>query len=128
MKKNKKGFTLIEIIVVLVILAILAAATIPSMLGFVKEANNKAIIAEARTAYVAAQMIATEKYATNAQNQKVSSAEVNKYLDQEAGVTKETTVVSTNGKVDQIEFKYTKKGKTTTILITAGGSTTVSGG
>ena len=35
---NKKGFTLVEIIVVLVILAILAAIAVPSVLGYVEEA------------------------------------------------------------------------------------------
>ena len=49
LKKNKKGFTLVEIIVVLVILAILAAIAIPTMLGFVNDAKGKAYIAEART-------------------------------------------------------------------------------
>ena len=33
---NKKGFTLVEIIVVLVILAILAAIAVPSVLGYVE--------------------------------------------------------------------------------------------
>ena len=37
-KKNslKKGFTLVELLVVLVILAILAAIAIPSLIGFVE--------------------------------------------------------------------------------------------
>jgi type IV pilus assembly protein PilA len=60
MKKNTKGFTLVEIIVVLVILAVLAAFTIPTMLGFVNESKGKAMIAEAREVYVAAQATATE--------------------------------------------------------------------
>lgn len=60
MRKNRKGFTLVEIIVVLVILAILAAFTIPTMLGFVNEARGKALIAEARSVYLAAQATATE--------------------------------------------------------------------
>lgn len=64
--KNKKGFTLVEIIVVLVILAVLAAFTIPTMLGFVEEAKGKALIAEAREIYVAAQATATEYIATDA--------------------------------------------------------------
>lgn len=65
LRQNKKGFTLVEIIVVLVILAILAAITIPTMLGFVNDARNKALVNEARTAYVAAQSIASETYAVN---------------------------------------------------------------
>ena len=38
---NKKGFTLVEIIVVLVILAILAAIAVPSVLGYVEEAKKR---------------------------------------------------------------------------------------
>lgn len=62
-RKSRKGFTLVEIIVVLVILAILAAFTIPSMMGFVNDAKKKAAIAEQREIYVAAQAIVTEQYA-----------------------------------------------------------------
>jgi type IV pilus assembly protein PilA len=64
-RKSRKGFTLVEIIVVLVILAILAAFTIPTMLGFVNEARGKALIAEARSVYLAAQATATEYKGTN---------------------------------------------------------------
>jgi len=64
MRKKTKGFTLVEIIVVLVILAILAAFTIPTMLGFVNDANAKAHVAQAREIYVAAQAAATEIVAT----------------------------------------------------------------
>lgn len=38
-KGNKKGFTLVEIIVVLVILAILAAIVAPTILGYVEQAK-----------------------------------------------------------------------------------------
>lgn len=62
---GKKGFTLVEIIVVLVVLAILAAFTIPTMLGFVSDAKGKAYIAEAREVYVAAQAVATEYSGTS---------------------------------------------------------------
>lgn len=66
LKKNKKGFTLVELIVVLVILAILAAIAIPSMMKYVNDARDKTLIAEARNAYTAAQAIASEKLGVNA--------------------------------------------------------------
>ena len=39
LKRNKKGFTLIEIIVVLVIMGILIAIAVPSVLGYVNKAK-----------------------------------------------------------------------------------------
>jgi len=61
-KHSKKGFTLVEIIVVLVIIAILAAAAIPTMLGFVDDARGKAVIAEARAIQVALRTISLYAY------------------------------------------------------------------
>lgn len=61
--KNKKGFTLVELIVVLVILAILAALLVPALTGYIDKANKQKIIAETRQAVMAAQTIASEQYA-----------------------------------------------------------------
>lgn len=65
MKRNarRRGFTLVELIVVLVILAILAALLIPSLTGYIDKANKSKIIAEARNVLVAAQTTVTEGYA-----------------------------------------------------------------
>lgn len=54
-KSNKKGFTLVEIIVVLVILSILAAIAVPSVLGYVNEAKEERYIQEAHSIYVVIQ-------------------------------------------------------------------------
>lgn len=62
LKKSKKGFTLVEIIVVLVIIAILAAIAIPAMTGWIDRANEKTVLAEARSVLLAAQTVASEEY------------------------------------------------------------------
>lgn len=62
-RKDKKGFTLVELIVVLIILAILAALLIPALTGYIDKAKDKQIIAETRQAVMAAQTLADEEYA-----------------------------------------------------------------
>lgn len=65
LKENKKkGFTLVELIVVLVILAILAALLIPALTGYIDKAKNKSVVAETRQAVMAAQTLVDETYAT----------------------------------------------------------------
>lgn len=60
--KNKKGFTLVELIVVLVILAILAALLVPALTGYIDKANQEKVIAECRSVVMAAQTTASEYY------------------------------------------------------------------
>ena len=64
-KTNNKGFTLVELIVVLVILAILAAILVPALLGYIDKAREKQVTTNAEAAYVAAQALATEAYGKN---------------------------------------------------------------
>lgn len=61
-KENKKGFTLVELIVVLVILAILIALLVPSLTGYIAKARKKAVLVEARNMQMAAQTVVSEKY------------------------------------------------------------------
>ncbi|WP_028510626.1 type II secretion system protein [Ruminococcus sp. NK3A76] len=49
MKENKKGFTLVELIVVIAIIGTLAAILIPTIYRYVKDAKIQAAIADART-------------------------------------------------------------------------------
>ena len=69
-KKNthyltNKGFTLVELIVVLVILAILAAILVPTLLGYINEAKIKRYLPNAQACKDAAQAAFVEQYATN---------------------------------------------------------------
>ncbi len=59
---NKKGFTLVELIVVLVILAILAALLIPALTGYIDKAKEKNIIAKTRQIVMASQTLLDEAY------------------------------------------------------------------
>lgn len=63
MKKNQKGFTLVEVIVVLVILAIMAAILIPSLIGYIDKSRENSIVSETRSVVTAVQTLASEKYA-----------------------------------------------------------------
>lgn len=60
--KSKKGFTLVELIVVLVILAILAALLIPTLTGYIDKANKEKVISETRMVVMAVQTVASEAY------------------------------------------------------------------
>ena len=64
MKKNlnKKGFTLIELIVVIAILAILALILVPSITGYIAKANSAKDQANARSEY---SRVVLEAWTTN---------------------------------------------------------------
>lgn len=66
MKENKKGFTLVELIVVLVILAILIALLVPSLTGYIDKARQKSVAAEARMVLEAIQTEESDEYGTKA--------------------------------------------------------------
>jgi prepilin-type N-terminal cleavage/methylation domain-containing protein len=64
-KNKKKGFTLVEIIVVLVIIAIMMAALAPVMIGWINDARETTVRTEGRLFLMAAQTTITEAVATN---------------------------------------------------------------
>lgn len=65
LKNNKKGFTLVEIIVVIVILAVLMAVAVPSVLGYISEADNAKLMAQARSVLTTAQAEVVKEQVTS---------------------------------------------------------------
>ena len=61
--KKKRGFTLVELIVVLVILAVLAALLVPALTGYIDKAKKSQVIAETRILHTAIQTEMSELYA-----------------------------------------------------------------
>lgn len=108
--KDKKGFTLVELIVVLVILAILAALLIPALTGYIDKANKEKVVAETRMVVMAAQTVISEKYGsdklgatTEALDSAKLLAEIKTLSEAKTGWTITVTVSKDTGKVGQVK-------------------------
>ncbi|MEG0829313.1 MAG: type II secretion system protein [Anaerovoracaceae bacterium] len=126
MKKDKKGFTLIEVIVVLVILAILAAILVPSMIGWINKANEKTAIVEGRSVLLACQTIASEKYktyaGTKAESDFTDTADALTLAELKSPAAISAAKIDTSGKV--ASFTYNDSSDKYTVTYTAAGGFT----
>lgn len=121
-KKNTKGFTLVEVIVVLVILAILAAILIPSMVGWIDEASQKQYVTECRTCVLAAQTRLSENYGTSGSTATLSSTDNYKEVMDLAKMPGTITNITWDAKKTITHLVYkSKDGKTTVVYCSTAG-------
>ena len=114
-QRDRGGFTLVELIVVLAILAILATLLIPTMTGYIDKANEEKIVAETRMAVMAAQTVVSENYARDPEawveeKELTSMEDTGNKLLQEIKELSETSgdiqsVTVENGKVTALSYE-----------------------
>lgn len=105
-ENKKKGFTLVELIVVLVILAILAALLIPALTGYIDKARQKQVAAETRACVMAAQTLGDELYGkgTAPTDTNVTNADIEKLAEVKSGGVQNKTF-DTKGHLTQLEYQ-----------------------
>lgn len=116
LKENKKGFTLVELIVVLVILAILAALLIPALTGYIDKAKDKSITAETRQAVMAAQTLVDEKYASDQKTE----ITVGSVATSSVKIDDIKKLAEVNGEISDVKVE---DGKVTKLVYSNGGKT-----
>ena len=116
---NKKGITLVEVIVVLIIMAVLAGILVASYTGYIDKAKNDSALVEARAVYLAASTKYHEHYATSASATWTTVEADWNAIETLAGVSGEVTAVSAaDKKISAISYTASN-GKTCTFNGTA---------
>ncbi len=120
-KSTKKGFTLVELIVVLVILAVLAAMLVPALTGYIKRARQEKDYQMAATVLTAAQSAATYQYSLG--NPKTGTLDIKLDTDCGNNTTVADLIGDASGKVTNVAFKSDTSGRITTGTVDINGYT-----
>ena len=105
-RNNKKGFTIVELVIVIAVIAILAAVLIPTFSGIITKANQSAVTQTAAALY-------KEAYALDLADGKLDGKEGATAIATVEGKTV-TYSASQDGSTITISFSYTDKGYTAT--------------
>ena len=105
MKMNKKGFTIVELVIVIAVIAILAAVMIPTFSGIIEKANMSAVLQKATAEYKEAYALALSdgKIDNNDQNLQVTGGA---YKFTFTGTIDNISCTVSDTVVDKIEVKW----------------------
>lgn len=101
-KRNKKGFTLVELVIVIAVLAILAAIAVPNVTNIVNQANENTDKSNAQTIELALKSAYAEAVAGTWSGQTPSTLTVDSALQHEGLVSSNIM----NGKVREAGYKF----------------------
>lgn len=117
LKKNKKGFTLVELVIVIAVLAILAAIAIPTVTNVINTANTNTDAANAQTIELALKSAHAEATAGTWSGQNPDSLTVTAALSHEG--LDFTTLNSNIKEGSTYKFVYDANGKITCAVPTS---------
>lgn len=122
MKKNNKGFSLVELIIVIAIMAILAGALAPALIKYINKSRRSADISNADTIRTACQTAMSDEDAMVAIGTGVTGASVS---DLKSSYNAFSTEISSILGNSTITSKYFDKGNEFTVDINVAGNTVI---
>lgn len=106
-KLNKKGFTIVELVIVIAVIAILAGVLIPTFSGIIDKANESAVKQKATAAY-------KEAYAIDYADGKLDYLEDGAAIDVSASLETGASFTYTSTEIKYEDADYTATYNTTT--------------
>lgn len=122
MKKNNKGFSLVELIIVIAIMAILAGALAPALIKYINKSRRSADISNADTIRTACQTAMSDEDAMVAIGTRVTGASVSDLKSSYGAFSTEISSILGNS---TITSKYFDKGNEFTVDIDVAGNTVI---
>jgi prepilin-type N-terminal cleavage/methylation domain-containing protein len=111
-KNNRKGFTIVELVIVIAVIAILAGVLIPTFSGVVKKAKENAALQEIKNAYTNAYALALSNDGVITEKDNITNELIADKVEENGAVTKYTL------KYGKYTFTFDTNGKLTAAVET----------